>query len=145
MSVRVGDALQPFRFGPVDPAAMVVWSEILRDPNPIHLDVEAVKAMGLGTRRINQGPINLAYLINGVLLSFPDGRIEQLSSRFVGNVLEDDLIVVTGTVTAVEPTVNGTRVTCEMVLTVDGRGPAVTGTVRVLLGARRSAPPPADG
>ena len=34
MSVRVGDALQPFRFGPVDPAAMVVWSEILRDPNP---------------------------------------------------------------------------------------------------------------
>ncbi|HKT72221.1 MAG TPA: MaoC family dehydratase [Steroidobacteraceae bacterium] len=133
MSIRVGDALRPFRFGPVDPQNMVLWSEILRDPNPIHLDVEAVQAMGLGTRRINQGPINLAYLINGVLQSFPGGRIEQISNRFVGNVLEGDMIEVTGVVTAFELLVSGARVTCEMVLTVEGRGPAVKGTVRVLL------------
>jgi len=83
MNPKVGDALEPFRFGPIDPQAMVVWSEILGDPNPIHLDGEAVKAMGLGTQRINQGPANLAYLINGVLQSFPQGKIERITSRFV--------------------------------------------------------------
>lgn len=134
MSIRVGEALKPFRFGPVDPRNMVFWSEVLRDPNPIHLDVKAVQAMGLGTRRINQGPINLAYLINGVLQSFPDGRIEQISNRFVGNVVEGDMIEVTGTVTEFQPLLSGSRVTCEMVLTVLDRGPAVTGTIRVLLG-----------
>ena len=129
MTSKAGDILQPFRFGPIDPRAMVVWSEILQDPNPIHLDVEAVKAMGLGTRRINQGPANLAYLINAVLLSFPGARIEQIENRFIGNVLEGDLIVVTGTVTKVDSLPEISRVTCDMVLEVEGRGPAVTGIV----------------
>lgn len=133
MIPKVGDVLETFRFGPVDPQSMVVWSEILKDPNPIHLDVAAVKAMGLGTRRINQGPANLAYLINGVLRAFPGAKIEQVSNRFVGNVLEDDMILVSGSVNRVESVTGGLRVTCEMVLDVEGRGPAVTGTVQVLV------------
>lgn len=133
MTVRVGDALPQFRFGPVDPKFMAEWAVILKDPNPIHLDVEAVKAMGLGTRRINQGPINLAYLMNGVLRAYPGGIIEDLTSRFVGNVLEGDLVAVTGTITSVEPHPVGLRVTCDLVLTVEDRGPAVIGTARVRL------------
>jgi 3-hydroxybutyryl-CoA dehydratase len=133
MNPTVGDALEPFRFGPVDPLSMVAWSEFLKDPNPIHLEVEAVKAMGLGTRRINQGPANLAYLINGILQSFPQGRIVRMASRFVGNVLEGDLIVVSGAVTEVEALADGRRVVCDVALSVEGRGPAVTGTVQVFL------------
>ncbi|MDX9699602.1 MAG: MaoC/PaaZ C-terminal domain-containing protein [Rhodocyclaceae bacterium] len=133
MNPKVGDALEPFRFGPINPQAMVVWSEILKDPNPIHLDVEAVKAMGLGIRRINQGPANLAYLVNGVLQSFPRARIEKIVNRFVGNVLEDDLIVVSGIMTEVEVLADGQRVACDMVLAVEGRGPAVSGTVQVFI------------
>lgn len=133
MTPRTGVTLKPFRFGPVDPRSMVAWSEILRDTNPIHLDVEAVKAMGLGARRINQGPANLAYLINAVLLSFPGAKIERIENRFIGNVLEDDMIVVTGTVTKVDSLPNASSVTCEMILEVAGRGPAVTGTIVLLL------------
>ena len=133
MNPRAGDALESFCFGPIDPQAMVVWSEILRDPNPIHLDVEAVKAMGLGTQRINQGPANLAYLINGVLQSFPHGRVERIASRFVGSVLEGDMIVVSGIITEVEVLADGQRVACDMVVAVEGRGPAVSGTVQVFL------------
>lgn len=133
MTPRTGVTLKPFRFGPVDPRSMVAWSEILRDTNPIHLDVEAVKAMGLGARRINQGPANLAYLINAVLLSFPGAKIERIENRFIGNVLEDDMILVTGTVTKVDSLPNASSVTCEMILEVAGRGPAVTGTIVLLL------------
>lgn len=133
MTPQVGDALQPFRIGPVDPQSMVIWAEILRDPNPIHLDVEAVRAMGLGNRRINQGPANLAYLINGVFQTFPCAKMEQITNRFVGNVVEDDLLVVSGAVTQVETVAEGVRVTCDMTLAVDGRGPAIAGSVRFLL------------
>ena len=133
MNPEVGDALEPCRFGPIDPQAMVVWSEILRDPNPIHLDGETVKAMGLGTQRINQGPANLAYLINGVLQSFPRGKIERITSRFVGNVFEDDLIVVSGVITEVEVLADGQQVACDMLLAVEGRGPAISGTVQVFI------------
>lgn len=133
MTARVGDALPEFRFGPVDPDFMAAWAVILKDPNPIHLDVAAVKAMGLGTRRINQGPINLAYLINGVLRAFPAGAIECVTSRFIGNVVEGDLVAVTGTVTSVESLPVGMLVSCDLVLSVEGRGVAVTGTARVRL------------
>lgn len=133
MIPQVGDTLKPFCMGPIDPQSMVVWSEILKDPNPIHLDVEAVKAMGLGNKRINQGPANLAYLINGVLQSYPEAEIEKVSNRFAGNVLEDDMIKVTGTVTDVEPLPDASRVTFDMVLEVDSRGPAVIGTIVALL------------
>ena len=40
------------------------WSKILNDPNPIHFDVNAVKKIGQGDKCINQGPANIAYLIN---------------------------------------------------------------------------------
>lgn len=130
---NVGDAVQPLRVGPVDPRSMVVWSEVLKDPNPIHLDVAAVTAMGLGSRRILQGPAGLAYLVNGVLLAYPGARIESVADRFVGNVLEDDLLEVSGTVSAVEPTAGGYRLAVDMVLTVDGRGPAVTARIGLVL------------
>lgn len=133
MTPDIGDALQVFRFGPIDPRSMATWAGLLKDPNPIHLDVEAVKGMGLGDRRINQGPANLAYLINPVLQTFPGARFERIVNRFIGNVFEGDMIVATGTVTRVDPSTDGTRVTCDMVLEAVGRGAVVTGTIVVCL------------
>ena len=64
MTHAVGDALAPFVIPGVSPEAMRQWSVFLADPNPIHLDVAVVKAKGLGDRVINQGPINVAYMMN---------------------------------------------------------------------------------
>ena len=64
MSHEVGDALPPFVIESVSPDAMKQWAVFLADPNPIHLDVEVVKAKGLGDRVITQGPINGAYMMN---------------------------------------------------------------------------------
>lgn len=104
-------------------AAMVPIADILRDPNPIHLDPAAVKAAGLGDRVINQGPANLAYVMNMLARAFPDHRLEQMESRFLANVRDGDTVEAGGMITARE----GNRITCEVWLNVADAGPAVKG------------------
>ena len=117
-TIKPGDALPPFEIENVSPDAMRDWSVFLADPNPIHLDVEVVKAKGLGDKRINQGPINVAYMMNMLMAAFPGCRIESMDSRFLDNVYEGDRAVASGEVTAVE----GNRVSCDLKLDVEGRG-----------------------
>ena len=127
MSHAVGDALPPFTIESVSPEAMKQWAVFLADPNPIHLDVEVVKAKGLGDRVINQGPVNVAYMMNMLMRAFPCGRIKSMDSRFLDNVYGGDRAVVTGRITMIE----GNIVTCEFSLDVDGRGTVNSGTALV--------------
>ena len=53
---------------------MKTFAVALADPNPIHLDPEAVKAAGLGDRVINQGPAGLGYLLNMLHEAVPRGE-----------------------------------------------------------------------
>jgi len=129
MTVTIGDALPPFVIDRISPEGMRDWSVFLADPNPIHLDVEVVKAKGLGDKRINQGPINVAYVINMLLAAFPGGRIEAMDSRFLDNVYEGDRVIAAGTVTAVD----GNRISCEFTLNVDGRGAVNSGTATIIV------------
>ena len=127
VNVAVGDALPPFVIERVSPDAMRDWSVFLADPNPIHLDVAVVKAKGLGDKRINQGPINVAYMMNMLMAAFPGCRIEAMDSRFLDNVYEGDRVTAVGRVTAVEDN----RVTCEFTLDADGRGTVNSGTATI--------------
>ena len=127
--IKTGDTLPPFVIEAVSPDSMRDWSVFLADPNPIHLDVEVVKAKGLGDKRINQGPINVAYMMNMLMMAFPGCRIETMDSRFLDNVYEGDRVVASGEVTSVE----GSRVTCDLKLDVDGRGTVNAGTATILI------------
>lgn len=127
MSYAVGDTLPPFAIESVSPNAMKQWAIFLADPNPIHLDVEVVKAKGLGDRVINQGPINVAYMMNMLMRAFPGGRIKAMDSRFLDNVYGGDHATVTGKVAAIEANV----VTCEFTLEVEGRGTVNSGTATI--------------
>lgn len=123
----VGDPLPPFTIGAVSTDAMKDWAVFLADPNPIHLDVEVVKAKGLGDRVINQGPINVAYIMNMLMAAFPGGRIEAMDSRFLDNVYGGDKVTAAGTVTAVD----GDRIECAFQLDVAGRGTVNSGTATI--------------
>jgi 3-hydroxybutyryl-CoA dehydratase len=129
MSYSVGDALPPFVIPSASPDAMKRWAVFLADPNPIHLDVEVVKAKGLGDKRINQGPMNVAFMMNMLMAAFPGCRIEAMDSRFLDNVYEGDRLTASGTVTAVE----GNRVSCEFTLDVADRGTVNSGTATILI------------
>ena len=128
MSYAVGDMLKPFVVDPVSTEAMKQWAVFLADPNPIHLDPKAVQAKGLGDKVINQGPINVAYLMNLLLLAFPGGRIETMESRFLDNLYGGERAVASGRVETIE----GDRITCSLTLDVEGRGPVNAATATVI-------------
>lgn len=119
----VGDELEPFRIASVDPEAMKVWAAALHDPNPIHLDRAMVAAKGLGDRVINQGPANLAYIINMLRAAFPGADIRSLDVRYIDNVFEGDDVTAAGTVTSVD----GSAVTCEVWLKAAARDLVIKG------------------
>ncbi len=91
---------------------MKTMALLLRDPNPIHWDVDSVISLGLGDRVINQGPTNQAYIINALINWLGDPTaIRSMRVRFRGNVYAGagDRVVAGGTVTAIRDT-NGERV-----------------------------------
>jgi 3-hydroxybutyryl-CoA dehydratase len=133
--MKAGDTLTPFRVESVSPEGMKAWAKFLHDPNPIHLDPAVVKAKGLGDRVINQGPANLAYLINMLQAAFPKGSIESLEVRYVDNVLGGDAVEAGGTIKEVSGDGAKHRVACEVWLRADARGPVLTGAAVVAIAA----------
>ena len=129
MSYLVGDTLPPFVIDSVSAEAMKQWAVFLADPNPIHLEVDVVKAKGLGDRVINQGPINVAYMMNMLMAAFPGATIESMDSRFLDNVYGGDKAVASGSITAID--VN--RISCSFTLDVEGRGTVNSGTATILI------------
>ena len=133
MSIAAGDLLPAWTVEAVDPEKMKIMAALLRDPNPIHLDSAAVRALGLGDQVINQGPVNFGYVQN-MLIAWAGGadRIRALSLRLTANVLADDRVAAGGQVTSVGP---GGLVACAVWLDVLGRGgTALTPPLRALTG-----------
>lgn len=135
MTVKTGDALKSFRIESVSTEGMKDWAVFLRDPNPIHLDPEVVKAKGLGDRVINQGPANLAYLINMLQAALPGAFIESLEVRYVDNVYGGDTVEAGGSVRQVETVDGRQRIECDVWLNADGRGAVLTGDAVLSLNA----------
>jgi acyl dehydratase len=126
-SFAVGDELAGEVVTGVDPRDIWLFALILRDPNPIHYDVETVRASGLGDREVNQGGATLAYVLN-TLVSAGGSRaaVESLTCRFTANVFADDDVTTGATVTAVEPG----AVECDVWARVEDRT-VITGSARL--------------
>ena len=122
--MKAGDVMGPVKIDEISMQTIREWSGFLADPNPIHLDPAAVAAIGLGNQVISQGPLNLAIVMNLLTSSLGTARIEQMESRFVGNVFAAEPLIAQGRISAVE----NDRVTCEATLEAEGRGPVITCT-----------------
>jgi acyl dehydratase len=134
MDVAVGTRLPSWEVPSVSPEKMKTMAALLADPNPIHWDVEAVAALGLGDKPINQGPLNMAYVMN-MLAAWSGGhdRLRRFRVRFLDNVVAGQRLSADGVVTAVREE-DGVRVAdCEVHLTVVGGAPVVRGTATVTL------------
>lgn len=127
----VGDDLPELVIDYVDPEKMKTMALLLRDPNPIHWDVDAVRELGMGDRPINQGPNNMAYLVN-MLAAYAGGfdKVRDLRVRFLSNVFGGDRLVAGGKVTAVEDDAT----VCDVWLLRDGdqNDAVMAGTARVI-------------
>ncbi|MFA1551830.1 MaoC family dehydratase [Actinomadura chokoriensis] len=145
MTVRIGDELPSRDVRSVDAEKMKTMAALLSDANPIHWDVEAVRATGLGDRPINQGPTNMAYVLD-MLSSWAGGhdRLRRVRLRFTGNVFAGDHVRAAGTVTDVRDEGGATVAECEVRLDVVGGGTVLSGTALVTCepaGPDETAPP----
>ena len=135
-TASVGDALPELVVDRVDAEKMKTMALLLRDPNPIHWDVETVRSLGMGDRPVNQGPNNMAYLVD-MLARYAGGndRVRGLRVRFLANVFAGDRLVAGGRVTGVDDSMG--ELTCEVWLRRDGREDdlVMAGEARVRLGA----------
>jgi 3-hydroxybutyryl-CoA dehydratase len=135
--IAVGAELPTYTLGAVEPQSMRLWAGFLRDPNPIHLDPQAVRAKGLGDRVINQGPANLAYVITMLQRAFPGSSLDWLEVRYAGSVFGGDAVEAGGRVGNVAAEESSTKVTCEVWLRANARDIVISGTAVLSL-------PPAD-
>jgi len=132
MNVSIGDDLPPWTVERVDAARMKTMAAILRDPYPVHWDRAANEALGLGGRVINQGPLNLGYLANMLMAWGGATCIRRLTVSFGRPVLDDDHVVATGRVTAIEQGEGERLATCDIWL-MRGDERVVTGVAVVAL------------
>ena len=102
LDVQAGLEIPPLTIDSVSAEPMKTVAALLHDPNPIHFDVAAVEALGMGDRVVNQGPNNMAYVVN-MLADWAGGpgRVRGLRVRFLGNVFAGDRLTARGTVTGV--------------------------------------------
>lgn len=105
---------------------------LLRDPNPIHFDLDAVARAGLGDRAINQGGATMAYVIDYVVAwAGSRDRLRTIECAFRGNVVAGNDVTLGGCVTAVTPVENGVLVDLEVWADVVGGRRAISGTAQV--------------
>jgi acyl dehydratase len=119
---EVGMEIAPYVIETVDPGRMKTMALLLDDPNPIHWDTEVTEKLGLGNKAINQGPINLAFLMQAAIRAAGDGEeleLVKFSTRFLGNTFSGDTVECTGTVTDVDA--SGRRLTLELRAVVEDR------------------------
>jgi len=133
VNVSVGDQIPEWAVERVDPARMKTMAAILRDPYPVHWDREANAARGLGGRVINQGPLNVGYIVNMIHAWAGPGSVRRLQVSFGRPVLDEDRVVARGRVVTVAVDSGETRATCEVTLE-RGDEVLVTGTATVAIG-----------
>lgn len=135
MSHQVGDSIPEWLMESVCPARMRTMAAILRDPNPVHWDREAVNAMtlGLGKRTINQGPLGLSYMINMLHAWTGPESIRRIVMTFPQVVLDNDRVVARGTITSLYEKDGLSLADCDIWLEKEGAGALLKGTATVCL------------
>lgn len=135
MSPQPGDPLPDWTLDSVSAEKMKTMAAILRDPNPIHFDVDAVRRLGMGEKVVNQGPNNMAYVMNMLIAWTGDATcVRDVSVRFLANTYAGDRLVAGGKVVEVGTADDGTReASCEVWLVANGDTRALSGRARVTL------------
>jgi acyl dehydratase len=102
-TIAIGTEIPAFRVSAVSGEHIRQMALILRDPNPIHFDLDAVADAGLGDREINQGGVTMAYIQNMLTAWVGSGaQLSRIKCRFRGNVRAGDEVVTGGVVTDIQ-------------------------------------------
>ena len=141
-SYAVGDAVPEWVMESVSAERMRTMAAILRDPNPLHWDREAVSQLlsgsstlpaELGKRTINQGPLGLSYIINMLHAWMGHDCIKRFYITFPQVVLDEDRVIARGTMTALREEGGEQLADCDIWLEHEERGALLEGHATVRL------------
>ncbi len=143
MKHRVGDPIPEWVMEHVSSERMRTMAAILRDPNPLHWDRQAVAALklGLGERTINQGPLGLGYMVNMLHAWAGPGCIRSMVTRFPQVVLDGERVIARGTITALRESGGELLAECSISLEHAQRGVLLEGEATVSLTAPATGSP----
>ena len=135
MSLKVGGSIPQWVMPSVSPERMRTMAAILRDPNPLHWDRNAVDALplGLGKRTINQGPLGLSYMINMLHAWAGPNCLRRIAMRFPQVVLDGEQVIARGTISALREEDSVPLADCNIWLEHEDRGVLLEGTASVAL------------
>lgn len=133
MTPAVGDTIPDWIMAAVSAQRMCTMAAILRDPNPLHWDRDAVAELpfNLGQRTINQGPLGLGYMVNMLQAWAGPGCIRRMLTRFPQVVLDGERVIARGTVTAIYQQQGQQLADCDIWLEHAQRGVLLEGTATV--------------
>jgi acyl dehydratase len=133
VSLTVGDRIPEWVMDKVSPERMCTMAAILRDPNPIHWDRDAVDAMplGLGKRTINQGPLGLSYIVNMLHAWAGPDCLRRLVMKFPQVVLDGERVIARGTISALREEGDMQLVECKVWLEHTDRGVLLEGDATI--------------
>ena len=114
MNIKEDDEIPSLNIPSVDPQKMKTMAALLRDPYPIHWDVEGNEKMGIKGKVVNQGPLNLSYVVNMLMNWQGQDCIRRLTVRFTGWVLGEDTLSAHGKVISIDNTNNELLAECEI-------------------------------
>lgn len=131
----MGDSIPQWVMPSVSPERMRTMAAILRDPNPLHWDRNAVDALplGLGKRTINQGPLGLSYMINMLHAWAGPNCLRRIVMRFPQVVLDGEHVIARGTIRALREEDSVPLADCDIWLEHEDRGVLLEGTASVAL------------
>ncbi len=130
MNIGIGDEIPGWDMASVQAARMRTMAAILRDPYPVHWDRQSNERIGFGGRVINQGPLNLGYIVNMLHAWTGPTSVRRLTVKFGAPVLDEDRVTAKGRVTSIDEVNGERRATCEVWLERDGQA-IVTGSAVV--------------
>ena len=135
MTLTVGDAIPEWVMESVSAERMRTMAAILRDPNPVHWDRDAVATLplGLGRRTINQAPLGLSYMVNMLHEWAGPDCIRRFVVRFPQIVLDGERVVAKGTITALKEENSQMFADCDIWLEHQERGVLLEGTATVTI------------
>lgn len=100
LNAAVGQTLSPLVKPPIDQEQLRRYAAASGDYNPIHLDEEAARRVGL-EGIIAHGMLSMAFLgqfVNHQIVDDPGARVAGLKVRYIGMVKPGDVITCVGSV-----------------------------------------------
>ncbi len=140
MNLKVGDSIPQWVMPSVSAERMRTMAAILRDPNPLHWDRNAVDVLplGLGKRTINQGPLGLSYMINMLHAWAGPNCLRRIVMRFPQVVLDGEQVIARGTIRALREEDSARLADCDIWLEHGDRGVLLEGTASVTLPGQKN-------